>query len=84
MRPSEQAAVEAALLEVLAQLRPANTAGDSDGAAQTLALDSLDMVELSIVIEERWGVQIRAAQADEQRTVSGLAGLIVRLRSHDG
>jgi acyl carrier protein len=73
--------VEGELAQALAELRPAQASQDSgNGNPSQLALDSLDMVELTLMVEERWGVEIRAADADELRSVRQLAELIVRLR----
>jgi hypothetical protein len=72
--------VEGELVQALAEFRPAQAGQVSGGGPSQLALNSLDMVELTLIVEERWGVEIRAGDADELRSVRELAELIVRLR----
>jgi acyl carrier protein len=49
--------------------------------ADDLDLDSLTMVELGVVIEERFGVKIPDDEAEHLSTVGDMAGLIERERA---
>jgi acyl carrier protein len=45
-----------------------------------LGADSLDAVELIFALEERYGVDIEAEDAESLRTVSDVVGLVDRLK----
>lgn len=45
-------------------------------------LDSIDMLELSLAISQRYGVQIRADDADNERIFASLASLAKHIDAH--
>jgi len=44
---------------------------------ESLEVDSLDLVELAQIIDERFGVQLKAADVKEVATLADLARLVV-------
>jgi acyl carrier protein len=70
----------AGLLSEVAGLDPAQVTAEKT-FADDLDLDSLTMVELGVVIEERLGVKIPADDAEHVSTVGDMAGLIERERA---
>lgn len=76
----DRATVEEALLAELTQFSAAASSISDAGrlVVEEIALDSLDMVELGVRIEGRWGVSLRAADLDDLRTVRDVSEAIVR------
>ena len=76
----DRATVEEALLAELTQFSAAAGSISDAGSlvVEEVALDSLDMVELGVRIEGRWGVSLRAADLDDLRTVRDVSEAIVR------
>jgi acyl carrier protein len=76
----DRATVEEALLAELTQFSAAAGSISDAGTlvVDEVALDSLDMVELGVRIEGRWGVSLRAADLDDLRTVRDVSEAIVR------
>jgi acyl carrier protein len=69
--------IEAVLLDAIASYAP--TREDLNGfvAVSALALDSLDLVELGLLVEEKWKVELRARDFDNLHTIGDIADLIV-------
>src|ERR1700686_2535330 len=70
--------VEEALLAELADFSavPRSELKPGTSIVDELALDSLDMVELAVRIEERWGVSLRAEDVDNLRTTRDISKAI--------
>ncbi|OIQ89863.1 acyl carrier protein [mine drainage metagenome] len=45
-----------------------------------LGLDSIDILEIALVVSKQYGVQLRADDADNQRVFSSLRQLAVRVK----
>ena len=72
LTPSRQAMVEFISGRVAARIG-AEAAGDLDGDLFELGLDSVEAVELTGEIEERFGLEIDPALPFEQRSIKRLA-----------
>jgi acyl carrier protein len=48
-----------------------------DATFEALEVDSLDLVELAQIIDERFGVELKAADVKEVATIGDLASLVV-------
>ena len=48
----------------------------ADATFEALALDSLDLVELTLVVEERTGIKIEDDEVERIRTVGDAVGLL--------
>lgn len=71
--------VEATLLEWLAEFADDEMlALTNETSLDGLALDSLDITELGVQIDEQWRVELRAEDLDDVRTVGDLSRLIVK------
>lgn len=59
---------------------------DIDPAAplygEGLGLDSIDILEVSLVVSKRYGVQLRADDADNEKTFASLASLCDYIAAH--
>lgn len=51
----------------------------SDATLESLDVDSLDLVEVAQVVEERWGFRIRAEDTKGVRTLGDAVDMIVKL-----
>jgi acyl carrier protein len=49
-----------------------------DATLESLDVDSLDLVELAQVVEERWGLEIKGEDAKDVRTVGDAIQMIVK------
>lgn len=49
-----------------------------------LGLDSLDMLELSMAIEQKYGVKLRSDDPDNERIFASLRSLARHIRAHPG
>lgn len=62
------------------------SAGDIDPEARLfgegLGLDSLDMLELSMVIEQKYGVKLRSDDPDNAKIFASLRSLSKHIQSH--
>ncbi|WP_427913706.1 phosphopantetheine-binding protein [Ramlibacter sp. MMS24-I3-19] len=60
--------------------------GDIDPAAPLygdgLGLDSIDILEVSLVVSKRYGVQLRADDADNEKIFASLASLCDHIAAH--
>jgi acyl carrier protein len=72
----DRAEIETTLLDAIANYTPTRQDVDGSMAVSALALDSLDLVELGLVVEERWGVELRARDIDDLYTIGDIADLI--------
>jgi acyl carrier protein len=69
--------VEATLLDAITNYGSQRHELSGSIVVSDLALDSLDLVELSLMVEERWGVELRARDMDALQTIGDIAELIV-------
>ena len=60
--------------------------GDIDPAAPLygdgLGLDSIDILEVSLVVSKRYGVQLRADDSDNEKSFASLASLCDYIAAH--
>jgi acyl carrier protein len=70
-------AVEDALIDALATMGPEREEITRDKTFQELDIDSLDLVELLQIAEERYGVQLQAEEAKDVRTVGEALDLVI-------
>lgn len=68
--------VEDVVVEALVELGVDRAAIDREATFESLDVDSLDLVELTQVVEERLGVEIRGDEAKELATVGAAVDLI--------
>lgn len=71
MQPTETSpqAVEEALAEAIAQLGPSRSDVTRDATFEDLDIDSLDLVEIAQVVEERWGIEFDPQDFSNVKTV---------------
>ncbi len=72
-----QQAVEDALVDALAEMGPERDEITRDKTFQELDIDSLDLVELLQIAEERYGVHLDAEEAKDVRTVGDALDLVI-------
>lgn len=77
-REVAQLMVEALNLETRADQIDADASLYGDG----LGLDSIDVLEIALVVSKRYGVQLRADSADNQHTFSSLRSLSDYIATH--
>lgn len=77
-REVAQLMVEALNLEVPAEQIDADTSLYGDG----LGLDSIDVLEIALVVSKQYGVQLRADSADNQHIFSSLRSLSDYIAAH--
>lgn len=79
----DRQALEQALLDELAEFRAAPRSALRPDAhiVDQVVLDSLEIVELAVRIEERWGVSLRAEDVDNLNTIGDLSEAIAS-RAH--
>ncbi len=88
--PSPSAASSADILEIAELMVEAlnldTTAADIDADAplygQGLGLDSIDILEVALVISKRYGLQLKADSADNHRIFSSLRNLADYVVTH--
>jgi acyl carrier protein len=68
--------IETTLLDAIASYAPTREDVDGSVAVSDLALDSLDLFELGLIVEENWGVELRARDFAALQTVRDVADLI--------
>jgi len=66
----------------LQHLDPASIADDEPLVGGALALDSIDMLELALAVEERYGVKVADAEKAQAafRSIAALAGFVAAHR----
>jgi acyl carrier protein len=69
--------VEAVVFDALAELGPSRDELGRDATFEALDVDSLDLAELSQVVEERFGVRLKGDDVAQITTVGDLLDLIV-------
>lgn len=69
--------IEERLVEALAELGPEPDEIQREATLESLDIDSLDVVELAQMVEEEWGVEIKAADAKDVRTVGQAFDLVI-------
>jgi acyl carrier protein len=71
------AKVEGVIVEAIVSFGPARETVTRDATFQTLDLDSLDLVELTQMIEEEFGVQLESADVADLKSVGDAVDLVV-------
>jgi acyl carrier protein len=61
---------------------PADIAPDQPLYGEGLGLDSIDILEIALVVSKRYGVQLRADSDDNQRIFSSLRQLVEYISAH--
>ena len=69
--------VEERLVEALVELGPERDDITRDATLESLDIDSLDIVELAQMVEDEWGVEIKAEDAKHVRTVGDAFDLVI-------
>ncbi len=72
-----EAAVEEKVVETIAELGPDRSQVVRDATFESLDVDSLDIVELSQVIEDEFGVELKGEDAQRLKTVGDAIDLVV-------
>jgi acyl carrier protein len=75
-------AIEEALLDAMATMGPEREEITRDKTFEELDIDSLDLVELLQIAEERYGVELDAEEAKDVRTVGQAVDLVVQRVTH--
>jgi acyl carrier protein len=70
--------VEALNLEI----SPADIAPEQPLYGEGLGLDSIDILEIALVVSKRYGVQLRADSADNSRIFASLRQLVDYIAAH--
>jgi acyl carrier protein len=66
----------------LESVAPGDIDPDAPLFGSGLGLDSLDMLELSMAIEQRYGVSLRSDDPDNARIFASLRALATHIQSH--
>ena len=74
---TSQQVVEDALFDAIANLGPARDAVTRDATFESLDVDSLDLVELTQVVDERWDIQFDPQDFADVRTVGEAVDLVL-------
>ena len=61
---------------------PADIDPDARLFGEGLGLDSLDMLELSMAVEQKYGVKLRSDDPDNAKTFASLRSLSQHIQSH--
>lgn len=69
--------VESTVVEAVASFGPDKSEVTRDATFETLEVDSLDLAELSQIVEEKYGVTLKGADVSEIKTVGDAIDLIV-------
>ncbi len=72
-----QEAVEEKVVDALAELGPDRSEITRDATFESLDIDSLDLVEMSQVVDEEFGVQVKGEDAQQLNTVGDAIDFIV-------
>ncbi len=72
-----EAAVEEKVVETIAELGPDRSEITRDATFESLDIDSLDLVEMSQVVDEEFGVQVKGEDAQQMKTVGDAIDFIV-------
>jgi acyl carrier protein len=69
--------IEERLVEALEELGPERDDIKREATLESLDIDSLDIVELAQMVEDEWGVEIKAEDAKHIRTVGEAFDLVI-------
>ncbi|MDQ4071816.1 MAG: acyl carrier protein [Actinomycetota bacterium] len=72
-----QEAVEEKVFDAIAELGPDRSEITRDATFESLDIDSLDLVEMSQVVDEEFGVQVKGEDAQQLKTVGDAIDFIV-------
>ena len=73
-----RASVLAAIARSIEEMRGRGTPVEETTALADVGIDSLDLVELGMMMESEWSVELRAEDHDAVRTVGDLVELVLR------
>ncbi len=77
MAAPTQEAVEEKVVDAIANLGPDRSEITRDATFESLDVDSLDLVEMTQVVDEEFGVQIKSEDAQKLNTVGDAIDFIV-------
>ena len=77
MAAPTQEAVEEKVIDAIADLGPDRSEITRDATFESLDVDSLDLVEMTQVVDEEFGVQIKNEDAQQLKTVGDAIDFIV-------
>ncbi len=77
MAAPTQEAVEEKVIDAIADLGPDRSEITRDATFESLDVDSLDLVEMTQVVDEEFGVQIKGEDAQQLKTVGDAIDYIV-------
>jgi acyl carrier protein len=69
--------VEEVIFDTLAELGPAREDITIDATFEALDIDSLDLVEVAQVVEEKWGIEFDPQDFANIKTVGEAVGLVM-------
>ena len=69
--------VESVVYDALVELGPTRDQLERDATFEALDVDSLDLAELSQIIEDEYGVKLKGEDVGKIKTVGGAIDLIV-------
>ncbi len=69
--------VESTVFEALETFGAEAADINSEATLESLDIDSLDLAELSQIVEEKYGVTLKSSDAERLKTVGDCVGLIV-------
>ena len=72
-----QQEIEEALMDAIAEMGPERHEIARDKTFEELDIDSLDLVELLQIAEEKYGVQLNAEDAQDVRTVGDALDFVI-------
>jgi acyl carrier protein len=75
--------VESAVVDAIASFGPEKSDVTRDATFESLEVDSLDLAELSQIVEEKFGVSLKGADVSEIKTVGDAVDLIVERAGSD-
>ena len=75
--PASREEVQQKVIDTLATFGPDKEDITPDATLESLDIDSLDLAELSQVMEEEYGVEMKSEDAAQVRTVSDAVDMVV-------
>jgi acyl carrier protein len=69
--------VEETIVEAVAGLGPAREDVTREATFESLDVDSLDLVEVAQIVEERFGIELRGEDTKDLKTVGDAIDLVV-------
>jgi len=75
--PASREEVQQKVIDTLATFGPEKEDITPDATLESLDIDSLDLAELSQVMEEEYGVEVKSEDAAQVRTVNDAVELVV-------